>query len=179
MSQALRREKVLVIIPAYNEENSIGDVVREVRSSEPQFDILVVNDASTDRTASIARNMGVTVASLPFNLGIGGAVQTGFKYAKQHGYDIAVQVDADGQHDATFLGRLIAPIVKGETDISVGSRFLYNGNSKPPFVRQGPEFVPSPCESLKFLSNSGRGIPVLAVSELGECCTIPSKRSSP
>ena len=135
MSQALQKEKVLVIIPAYNEENSIGDVVREVRSSEPQFDILVVNDASTDRTASIARSMGVAVASLPFNLGIGGAVQTGFKYAKQHGYDIAVQVDADGQHDATFLGRLIAPIVKGETDISVGSRFLHNGNSKPPFVR--------------------------------------------
>jgi len=131
----LSNDKVLVIIPAYNEEDSIGDVIREVKSSEPEFDILVVDDASTDGTNSIARAMGVAVINLPFNLGIGGAVQTGFKWAKRAGYCVVVQVDADGQHDATFLRDLIDPIVKGEADISIGSRFLHKGNSKPPIMR--------------------------------------------
>jgi len=131
----LPEPKVLVVIPAFNEEESIEGVVREVQSCQPKFDIIVVNDASTDLTAPLAKSLGVKVASLPFNLGIGGAVQTGFKYAKQCGYDIVVQVDADGQHDAAFLPDLVGPIIRGETDISVGSRFLHNGNSKPPFVR--------------------------------------------
>src|SRR6267143_121513 len=103
----LPEPKVLVVIPAFNEEESIEGVVREVQSCQPKFDILVVNDASTDKTASLAKSLGVRVANLPFNLGIGGAVQTGFQYAKRYGYDIVVQVDADGQHDANFLGDLI------------------------------------------------------------------------
>ncbi len=127
--------KVLVIIPAFNEEASLEKVVREVKSSDPHFDILIVNDASTDRTATVAKNLGVTVVNLPFNLGIGGAVQTGFKYARRNDYDIAVQVDADGQHDASYLSQLIEPVVSGQTDLCIGSGFLHESNLKPPFLR--------------------------------------------
>ena len=116
--------KVLVIIPAYNEAAAVGKVVGDVRRHAPWAQICVVDDGSADATAQEAAKAGAGVVSLPFNLGIGGAVQTGFRYADVHGYDIAVQVDGDGQHDASYLTALLKPVMDGEAEISVGSRFL-------------------------------------------------------
>jgi glycosyltransferase involved in cell wall biosynthesis len=115
--------KRIAIVPAYNEEGAIGGVIEEIRAFDPALDVLVVDDASHDATAAVARRHGARVVTLPFNLGIGGAVQTGFRYAAQHGYDLAVRVDGDGQHDPAELGPLVEKVVGGETDICVGSRF--------------------------------------------------------
>ena len=117
---ALRR---MAIVPAYNEEGSVGRVIAELRRFDPGFDIVVVDDGSHDRTAYVAADCGAHVLRLPFNLGIGGAMQTGFRYAFEHGYDIAVQCDGDGQHDPTELPKILAPVVAGEADLVVGSRF--------------------------------------------------------
>ena len=100
------RKKILVIIPAYNEEGSVGKVVEEVRNHFPQGDILVVNDGSTDLTSVKARAKGALVLDLPFNLGIGGTMQGGYKYAYEKDYDIAIQVDGDGQHDSREIPKL-------------------------------------------------------------------------
>jgi glycosyltransferase involved in cell wall biosynthesis len=113
----------LAIVPAYNEAASVGAVVDEIRAADPGMSILVVDDGSRDSTADVARAHGALVVSLPFNLGIGGAVQTGYRYAERHGFDVAVQVDADGQHDAADLAALLEPVLSGEADLSVGSRF--------------------------------------------------------
>jgi glycosyltransferase involved in cell wall biosynthesis len=117
---ALRR---VAIVPAHNEEGSIAGVVREIRASDPGLEVVVVDDGSADRTAARAAEAGAHVVRLPFNLGIGGAVQTGFQYALRHGFELAVRLDGDGQHDPGELPRLIEPIVAGEADIAVGSRF--------------------------------------------------------
>lgn len=116
--------KICIIIPAYNEEATLEKVISEIRGSGVRADIVVVSDASRDRTALLAEQMGVTVLELPINLGIGGAMTTGFNYAVRHGYDIAVQLDGDGQHDPSFLGRVLAPILFGGADMVIGSRFL-------------------------------------------------------
>lgn len=116
--------KVLVILPAYNEESTLGAVLTSLQSTCPGYDLLVVNDASSDRTETVARNFPeVLLLSLPCNLGIGGSVQTGFQLAAEKGYDIAVQFDADGQHNAADLPKLIDIVAKGEADIAIGSRF--------------------------------------------------------
>jgi glycosyltransferase involved in cell wall biosynthesis len=121
--------KKLIIIPAFNEEKTIGGVLEEVRDHCPGFDILVINDGSTDSTAAIARSLsGVRVINLPVNLGIGGAVQTGFLYARERGYDATVQVDADGQHKPAEVPKLIEPLERGEADAVIGSRFLEKGS---------------------------------------------------
>src|SRR2546427_1899124 len=112
--------KVLAIIPAHNEEDNIGEVVDEIRSADPRIDILAVNDASTDGTSNAARKLGVRVADLPINLGIGGAVQTGFKIAKELEYEIVVQIDADGQHDPVGIKDVMEPLLAGEADLSIG-----------------------------------------------------------
>ncbi|MEW5763158.1 MAG: glycosyltransferase family 2 protein [Bacillota bacterium] len=122
-ARAEGRPRVLVIIPAYNEEKSVGDVVRAVRRQGIP-DVLVVNDGSSDGTAAAAAGAGAVVLNLPFNLGIGGAVQAGYLYALRHGYDVAVQVDGDGQHDPTSLERLLRPVLAGTADMALGSRFL-------------------------------------------------------
>src|SRR4051812_46240023 len=96
----------LAVIPAYNEASTIAQVVAEVRAAEPEFDVLVVDDGSTDATAELAEAAGARVLRLPFNLGIGGAVQSGFRYALENGYDFMVQVDGDGQHDPAQIERL-------------------------------------------------------------------------
>ncbi len=116
--------KILVILPAYNECRNVGQTVRELKSLDFFFEILVIDDGSKDTTAQEASAAGAAVISLPFNLGIGGAVQTGFLYALRHGYDIAVQVDGDGQHDAQYLKTILAPVLSGDADIVVGSRFV-------------------------------------------------------
>ncbi len=117
-------KKVLVIVPAFNEERSIQYVVKRVKSLYPDFKVLVINDGSTDRTAEEALKAGASVINLPYNLGIGGTVQTGFKIADKEGYDIAVQIDGDAQHDPAYLKHVIAPVIADEADMCIGSRFL-------------------------------------------------------
>jgi hypothetical protein len=114
----------IAVVPAFNEQQNVGRVIEEIRAFDPGLDIVVVDDGSVDATAAAARQHGATVLRLPFNLGIGGAVQTGFRYAFEHGYELAVRVDGDGQHDPSQLDRVIAPVVAGEADIAVGSRFV-------------------------------------------------------
>lgn len=116
-------EKILVIIPAYNEEESILGVIDDLIKNAPDVDYIVVNDGSTDDTSRILKAHGIPHISLIKNLGIGGAVQTGYKYALQNGYSIAIQFDGDGQHSARYIADLIQPILRGEADLVVGSRF--------------------------------------------------------
>jgi glycosyltransferase involved in cell wall biosynthesis len=117
---ALRR---IAIVPAFNEEGNIGGVLNELRTFDAGLQIVVISDGSTDRTAAVAAEHGAHVIRLPFNLGIGGAVQTGFRYAWEEGYDIVVRVDGDGQHDPAQLAQVLAPVLADEADIVVGSRF--------------------------------------------------------
>ena len=128
----------IAILPAHNEEGSVGRVIDEIRAADPTFDVVVVDDGSTDRTVAVAREKGAAVVSLPFNLGIGGAMQTGFRYAFEHGYDIAVQIDSDGQHDPTELPKILGPVLAGEADLAVGSRFLgeARGHYRAPLMRR-------------------------------------------
>lgn len=114
----------IAIVPALNEEGAIARVVDEIRAFDAGLEILVIDDGSHDRTAQVAGAAGARVLRLPFNLGIGGAVQTGFRYAFENGFDLAVRVDGDGQHDPSQLGAVIEPVMRGETDIAVGSRYL-------------------------------------------------------
>ncbi len=136
---------ILVIIPAFNEENNISEVLEKfkaVRILNGQFKILVVDDASTDGTKERISDMKADYLSLPYNLGIGGAVQTGYQYALANGFDIAVQVDADGQHDPSILGRIVNPILEGKADIVIGSRFLEKkGFQSTPVRRIGISFL--------------------------------------
>lgn len=118
----------IAIVPALNEERALPAVIDELRAFDPGLDIVVIDDGSVDRTAAVAAAKGALVLRLPFNLGIGGAVQTGFRYAFEHGYDIAVRVDGDGQHDPSQLGRVLEPVLRGEADIVVGSRFAADGD---------------------------------------------------
>lgn len=128
--------KILTIIPAYNEEATIGNVIRRITLSIPQADILVVNDGSKDSTSKKSMEAGAKVIDLPFNLGIGGAMQTGYIYAKENGYDIAVQVDADGQHDPGFIKDLLEPILENSADVVVGSRYINKTEYKSPVFRR-------------------------------------------
>jgi glycosyltransferase involved in cell wall biosynthesis len=127
-------KNTLVIVPAYNEEGSIARVVEHTHSHVPQADILVVDDGSHDRTARKARESGAMVISLPYNMGIGSAVQSGFLFAKQKGYHFAVQVDGDGQHPASEISRLLAALEDG-VDMAIGSRFVEPTNYRAPFLR--------------------------------------------
>jgi glycosyltransferase involved in cell wall biosynthesis len=130
--------KRIAIVPAYNEEGSVARVIDEIRAFDPDFEIVVVDDGSADRTAAVAAGHGAHVVRLPFNLGIGGAVQTGFRYALEHGFRLAVRVDGDGQHDAAQLGVLLGPLLADEADIVVGSRFASGGDGeyRPPIARR-------------------------------------------
>jgi glycosyltransferase involved in cell wall biosynthesis len=119
--------KRLAIVPAYNEEASIGRVIDEIRVLDPAFDVVVVDDGSVDQTAAVAYERGVHVVRLPFNLGIGGAMQTGYRFALEHGYDLAVQIDGDGQHDPRELPKILQPLLDGRADLVVGSRFGSDG----------------------------------------------------
>lgn len=118
--------KTLIIIPAYNEEENIRLVVDNIINNFPQYDYVVVNDGSTDATADICQREHYTVLNLPINLGIGGAVQAGYRYAKARQYDIAIQIDGDGQHNISYAEEMIALIATQKADVVIGSRFLEN-----------------------------------------------------
>jgi glycosyltransferase involved in cell wall biosynthesis len=120
----LSNKKILAIVPAFNECGNIGRTVEEIRKKAQGADILVIDDGSSDATAEEARRAGGMVISLPFNLGIGAAVQTGFQFAQKYQYDIAVQIDGDGQHDPAYLDKIVEPIRLDEADMVVASRFL-------------------------------------------------------
>jgi glycosyltransferase involved in cell wall biosynthesis len=114
----------LIVIPAYNEEEHIANVLREIRESNLSADILVVNDGSTDGTSAIAKQAGVMVLDLPFNLGYGGAIQTGFRFATEFGYEFVVTLDGDAQHSPYFVNNLIETMQREKADVVIGSRFI-------------------------------------------------------
>ena len=136
--------KVLIIIPAYNEADNIEQVVDNLILNYPQYDYVVVNDGSSDRTRDVCRERGYQYLNLSINLGIGGAVQTGYKYAKDKGYDVAVQMDGDGQHDISYLEKMLPVLESGEADIVIGSRFIDKEGFQSSFFRR---------LGIKFLSN--------------------------
>lgn len=120
----MSEKKPLIIIPAYKEAENIERVVDNIIENFPQYDYVIINDGSKDKTREICEKRGYNFLDLPINLGIGGAVQTGYKYAERNGYHIAIQIDGDGQHDVAQLARVIEPLQNGEADIAIGSRFL-------------------------------------------------------
>lgn len=120
----LERMNTLVIIPAYNEQENIIFTIGDIKRYTNGIDYVVINDCSTDKTKEILAANGEKYLDLPINLGIGGGMQTGYRYALEHGYDIAIQFDGDGQHDARYLKDLIAPIESGQADMVIGSRFI-------------------------------------------------------
>ena len=127
----------LAIVPAYNEEGMVAKVVRDIKRADPSFDVVVIDDGSTDGTVREAETTEATVIRLPFNVGIGGAMQTGFKYALNNDYDLAVQVDGDGQHKTEYLDELIAALqTEGQADMVCGSRFLEDPGYKVPIGRR-------------------------------------------
>jgi glycosyltransferase involved in cell wall biosynthesis len=118
-------KKLLAIVPAFNEAGAIAATIADIRSNAPGFDVLVIDDGSTDETSSLARACGALVLSHPFNLGIGGAVQSGYQFAYEHDYDVAVQVDADGQHDAACLPQMLEHLAASPgLNMVTGSRFI-------------------------------------------------------
>lgn len=118
--------RVLAVVPAFNEQESVGRTIEELTSVNPGIDVLVVDDGSGDHTARVARRAGAIVCQLPYNLGVGGAMRAGYRYALRHDYDVAVQVDADGQHDPTYLKALVDEL--DTADIVVGARFAGEGD---------------------------------------------------
>jgi len=130
-----QHKKILIIIPAFNEEKNIKKAIQEVFETNSDLSVVVINDGSEDQTAQKAKQTKAFVLSLPFNLGIGGAVQTGFKFALEKGYDFAVQVDGDCQHDVNYLKNLLQPIIENRADMTMGSRFL------PPYLGYRSSFI--------------------------------------
>jgi glycosyltransferase involved in cell wall biosynthesis len=132
--------KILVIVPAYNEQDNIQQVIFKLSSAGRGWDILVINDASTDKTSDLARSTGLArVIDLPFNLGIGGGVQTGFRYARDNAYDYAMQFDGDGQHSVDEIDKLLDIVMNGKADVAIGSRFnqKHDGFKSSQFRRVG------------------------------------------
>jgi hypothetical protein len=141
---AIMDKKVLIIIPAYQEEANIKNVVDNIINNYPQYDYLVVNDGSKDNTARICKDNGYSYLDLPINLGIGGAVQAGYKYALKNDYDIAIQIDGDGQHDVSFIEGMLKCMEEENADIVIGSRFI---------EKQGFQSSMSRRMGIHFLSN--------------------------
>ncbi|MFQ5328514.1 MAG: glycosyltransferase family 2 protein [Thermodesulfobacteriota bacterium] len=132
----IRHNPILIIIPAYNEAESIGHVITAIRGESIGADVVVINDGSTDDTAAIVKKMGTTVISHPCNMGIGATMQTGYRFAADRGYRIAVQVDADGQHSPEEIVELVEPLKRERADIVIGSRFIGKGAYKAPVPRR-------------------------------------------
>ncbi len=132
----LTHPRRLIIMPAHNEAENLPRVIPEVQVAAPGYDLLVVDDGSRDRTAALAASLGAIVVSLPVNLGYGGAVQTGFRYAVCNGYELAVVIDADGQHDPTGIPGLAEAVTSGGADVAIGSRFRGRMNYRQPWVKR-------------------------------------------
>lgn len=128
--------RVVAVVPAFDEEAAIGAVVTGIREFDSEIDVVVVDDGSGDGTGDAADAAGAVVVRLPFNLGIGAAVQTGFRYALEQDYDVAVRLDGDGQHDPTELPKLLEPLERDEADVVTGSRFREAGSYRPPLGRR-------------------------------------------
>ena len=132
----ISEQTILVLIPAVNEEERVGEVVKGVRKYLPQAKILVVDDGSGDRTARVSREAGACVVSHPFNMGVGTALQTGYKYAVQNRFQYVIQLDGDGQHSPAFLPAFVAKLKETEADMIIGSRFLHGRDHGVPFARR-------------------------------------------
>ena len=128
--------KILVIIPCYNEQESIERVIENLKANAPFVDYLIVNDCSTDKTLRILQANGMNYINNPVNLGIGGGVQAGYLYARENGYDVAVQMDGDGQHDPKYLEKVCAPVIDGTYDMCIGSRFIEKEGFQSSFMRR-------------------------------------------
>lgn len=128
------RHKILLIIPAYNEEKSIQDTCNTIlqynKANKTNYDFVVINDGSTDKTSETCTNNKLPCINLCANTGIGGAVQTGYKYAHENNYDIAIQFDGDGQHDVAYVKNLVEPIINQQADLTIGSRFIDETSSE-------------------------------------------------
>jgi glycosyltransferase involved in cell wall biosynthesis len=132
--------KILIIVPAYNEEKNLPRLFEKLKNNSRQWDVLVINDSSSDSTSSVCYSYGIKVIDLAVNLGIGGAVQTGYKYALYHGYDRAVQVDADGQHNPDYIEDMLKKLDEG-WDLCIGSRFIKKeGFQSSPLRRAGIKY---------------------------------------
>lgn len=133
----MKAKEVIIVIPAYNEEKNIGNLLKNIRTKVPDIDILVIDDGSLDRTARAAEDAGAIALRLPFNMGYGAALQTGFKYALMRRYRYVIQMDADGQHDPDSIGILLNEIKKEDVDVVIGSRFLdEKSNYNAPLIRR-------------------------------------------
>lgn len=126
----MKKSRILIIIPAYNEEKNILNTVNSIITNENKYDYIVINDGSKDNTLKVLQDNDINHINLIQNLGIGGAVQTGYKYAFQNNYDIAIQFDGDGQHDINYVDKICTPIIEGKANICIGSRYLDNTTSK-------------------------------------------------
>lgn len=132
----MNNHDLLVIIPAYNEAPNVGRVIAAIRACLPGADIMVIDDGSRDQTAEAARQAGAGVVSLPYNMGYGAALQTGYKYARENGYQILAQIDADGQHDPAYILDMLDLIRGGQADVVIGSRFLIDNGYRAPFAKR-------------------------------------------
>lgn len=128
--------KKIILIPAYNEGSNIEKTIKSIKNDAQDFDYVIINDCSTDNTLEICQKNEFNVVSLPINLGIGGAVQTGYRYAQINGYDVAVQVDGDGQHNPRFLSQMFHNLIETDVDMVIGSRFIKNEGFQSSFARR-------------------------------------------
>ena len=128
--------KTILIIPAYNEQDNIVNTILDIKRNAVNVDYVVINDCSTDATKSVLKAKKANYLDLPVNLGIGGGVQAGYLYALEHGYDIGIQFDGDGEHDAAYIKDLIAPIESGQADVVIGSRFIQKEGFQSSFMRR-------------------------------------------
>lgn len=136
--------KKLIIIPAYNESKNISNVIKDLKINAPEFDYIIINDCSKDNLKQVCIEKEYNIINLPVNLGIGGGMQTGYKYAFENGYDIAVQFDGDGQHDAKYIQSLLDTMIDNDLDMVIGSRFLEKEGFQSSFSRR---------TGIKFLSS--------------------------
>ncbi len=146
----ISNKRVLIIVPAWNEAESVGEVVKEIRGELPEADVLIVDDGSTDGTARLASAAGATVTRLPFNLGVGGVMRLGYRYARSQGYDVAVQLDADGQHDPRYVPKLIDGLQ--DASLVIGARFAGEGD----YQVRGPRRWSMALLSLVLSAMAGR-----------------------
>ena len=133
--------RLLIIIPAFNEETNLTSVVDEIINDYPQYDYVIINDCSTDSTERLCHKKGYNYISLPVNLGIGGAVQCGYRYALENGYDVAVQLDGDGQHNVAYIEHLLQPILEDKSDMVIGSRFINKEGFQSSLIRRLGIFI--------------------------------------